>query len=107
MKNIGQLMKQAQDMQNKMTEIQERLNETLVEGKAGGGLVTVTVTGKGEMKNIKIDPSLIKDDEIDVLEDLVVAAYNDGRLKADTMMSDEMAKVTGGLQLPGGMKLPF
>lgn len=107
MKNLNQLMKQAQEMQTKMADMQARLAQTFVEGSAGGGMVKITVNGKGEMKNLKLDPSLIQPDEVDVLEDLIVAAYNDARLKAETMMNEEMSKVTGGLNLPAGMKLPF
>jgi nucleoid-associated protein EbfC len=107
MKNLGQLMKQAQQMQTKMAELQERLGTLEVEGAAGGGLVRATVTGKGELKRLKIEPSLVDPKEVEVLEDLVVAAVNDARGKVDAMAADEMKKVTGGLALPPGMKLPF
>jgi len=107
MKNLGQMMKQAQAMQAKMQEMQAALERTEVTGAAGGGMVTVTVNGKGEMRRIKIDPKLIDPNETSMLEDLIVAAVNDARGKADQQMQAEMAKLTGGLQLPPGFKLPF
>jgi nucleoid-associated protein EbfC len=107
MKNLGQMMKQAQAMQAKMQEMQATLERTEVTGVAGGGMVTVTVTGKGEMRRIKIDPKLVDPNEVTMLEDLIVAAANDARAKADQQMQAEMAKLTGGLQLPPGFKLPF
>jgi hypothetical protein len=107
MKNLGQLMKQAQAMQAKMAEMQEQLGRMEVEGAAGGGLVKVTVTGKGDVKKLKIEPSLVDPKEVEVLEDLVVAAINDARGKAETAAAEEMKKLTGGLNLPPGMKLPF
>ncbi len=107
MKNLGQMMKQAQQMQAKMAELQTRLGEMEVSGQSGGGMVQATLTGKGELRSIKIDPSLAKADEVEVREDLVVAAVNDARQRADAMVAEEMSKLTGGLQLPPGMKLPF
>jgi len=107
MKNLGQMMKQAQAMQAKMQELQAALDHTEVTGVAGGGMVSVTATGKGEMRRIKIDPKLIDPNETSMLEDLIVAAANDARAKADQQMQAEMAKLTGGLQLPPGFKLPF
>jgi len=107
MKNFNQLMKQAQQMQEKMADMQEKMGDLIVEGSAGGGLVKVSVSGKSEMKSLKIDPSLIDQDEIEVLEDLIVAAFNDAKSKAEAQMQDEMSKITGGMGLPGGMKLPF
>ncbi len=107
MKNIGQLMKQAQEMQSKMASAQEELGRIIVEGQSGGSMIKVTFTGKGEMQKITIDPSLVNPEEIDILEDLILAACNDGRAKVETRAAEEMSKVTGGLQLPGGMKLPF
>jgi nucleoid-associated protein EbfC len=107
MKNIAQMMKQAQAMQAKMQEMQAALERTEVTGVAGGGMVTVTVSGKGEMRRIKIDPKLIDPNEATMLEDLIVAAVNDARAKAEQQMQAEMAKLTGGLQLPPGFKLPF
>jgi DNA-binding YbaB/EbfC family protein len=107
MKNLGQMMKQAQQMQAKMAELQARLAEMEVAGQSGGGMVQATLTGKGELRSLKIDPSLAKADEVEVLEDLVVAAVNAARQRADAMVAEEMSKLTGGLQLPPGMKLPF
>ncbi len=107
MKNLGQLMKQAQQVQAKMAEMQEKLAAMEVEGAAGGGLVKATVTGKGELKHLKIEPSLVDPKEVEVLEDLVVAAVNDARGKIDALTAEEMKKVTGGIPLPPGMKLPF
>ena len=107
MKNLGQMMKQAQQMQTRMAELQARLGEMEVDGQSGGGLVRATLSGKGELRRLKIDPSLAKPDEVEVLEDLVVAAVNDARQRVDAMVAEEMSKLTGGLQLPPGMKLPF
>ena len=107
MKNLGQMMKQAQQMQAKMAELQQRLGEMEVAGQSGGGMVQATLSGKGELKRLKVDPSLAKPDEVEVLEDLVVAAVNDARQRTDAMVAEEMSKLTGGLQLPPGMKLPF
>lgn len=107
MKNLGQLMKQAQQMQSKMTEMQEKLGELEVSGSSGGGMVTVTLNGKGEMRGVKIDKSLVDPEDVEVLEDLIVAAHNDAKGKAEAAMQEEMQKVTGGMQLPPGMKLPF
>ncbi len=101
------MMKQAQAMQEKMQEMQAALEVHEVSGSAGGGMVDVTLNGKGEMRRIKIDPSLIDPAEPDMLEDLIVAAHNDAKAKVEAHMQDEMAKVTGGLKLPPGMKLPF
>ena len=107
MKNLGNLMKQAAQMQERMTELQARMAETEVTGASGGGMVRVTVNGKGETRRVAIDPVLIKPEEAGVLEDLVTAACNDARAKAEALMQAEMQKLTGGLNLPPGMKLPF
>jgi nucleoid-associated protein EbfC len=107
MKNIGQLMKQAQAMQEKMTEIQAELEAVEMTGVAGGGMVQLTLNGKGDLKKVKIDKTLIDPEEIEVLEDLIVAAFNDARRKVTAHAEQEMQKLTGGLQLPGGLKLPF
>jgi DNA-binding YbaB/EbfC family protein len=108
MKNLGNLMKQAQQMQSKMAEMQAKMAEMEATGSAGGGMVQITINGKGEMRKLKIDPSLVGSaDEVEVLEDLIVAAYNDAKGKADNAMQDEMQKITGGLNLPAGLKLPF
>ena len=107
MKNLSGLMKQASQMQAKMQEMQARLEAMEVEGTSGAGLVTVTLTGKGDMKRIKVDPKLADPGEMEMLEDLVVAAHTEARRRIEEIMAEEMAKVTGGMQLPGGMKLPF
>lgn len=107
MKNLGQMMKQAQAMQQRMEEMQARLAELEVQGSAGGGMVRVTMSGKAEVKRVKIDRALVDPEEIEVLEDLVVAAIADAKAKAEGLVAEEMAKVTGGLQLPPGLKLPF
>ncbi len=107
MKNLGNMMKQAQQMQAKMAEMQEALDKVEITGASGGGMVEVTLTGKGEMRKLKIDPTLVNKDEIEVLEDLIAAAHNDAKGKVEAHVAEEMSKVTGGLQLPPGMKLPF
>ncbi|WP_019013564.1 YbaB/EbfC family nucleoid-associated protein [Elioraea tepidiphila] len=107
MKNLGQMMKQAQAMQQRMEEMQARLAELEVQGSAGGGMVRVTMSGKAEVKRVKIDRALVDPEEVEVLEDLVVAAIADAKAKAEGLVAEEMAKVTGGLQLPPGLKLPF
>ena len=107
MKNIGRLMQQAQEMQAKMAEMQERMADIEVSGGAGGGMVTATLNGKGELRRLKIDPSLAEPAEVEVLEDLIVAAVNDAKAKVEVHVAEEMRKITGGLDLPPGMKLPF
>lgn len=106
MMNMQGLMKQAQMMQKKMEEAQEKLAQTEVTGVSGGGMVKVTITGKMATKKIEIDKSLINPDEVDILEDLIVAACNDAQAKAEEMMGEGLKDVTGGLNL-GGLKLPF
>lgn len=107
MKNLAGLMKQASQMQSKMAEMQAKLDAVLVEGAAGAGMVTLTLNGKGELKAIKIDPKLADPSDMETIEDLIVAAHADAKRKADALMAEEMQKVTGGMQLPPGMKLPF
>ena len=104
MKNIGDLMKQAQALQSRFQEAQERVNAIEAEGQSGGGMVKVTINGKGMAKAVRIDPSLIDPKDGGMLEDLLLAAINDARTKVDARMADEMSKVTGGLPLPPGMK---
>ncbi len=101
------MMKQAKELQEKMQSLQEAVAAMEVEGTAGGGLVLVVMTGKSEMKRLKIDPSLLKPEEAEILEDLIVAASNDARAKAEQVLADKMREMTGGLQLPPGMSLPF
>jgi nucleoid-associated protein EbfC len=107
MKNIGQLMKQAQAMQEKMAEMQAQLESMEMTGVAGAGLVELTLNGKSDMKKIKIDKSLLDPAEAEVLEDLIVAAFADARRKVSEYAEEEMQKLTGGLALPGGLKFPF
>ncbi|MDZ4741410.1 MAG: YbaB/EbfC family nucleoid-associated protein [Alphaproteobacteria bacterium] len=104
MKNIGDLMKQAQMLQQRFQEAQEKVNLVEAEGQSGGGMVKVTLNGKGLAKAVRIDPSLIDPKDAGMLEDLLVAAINDARVKLDAKVSDEMSKATGGLPLPPGMK---
>ncbi len=101
------LMKQAQAMQAKMAEAQAELEQTVVEGEAGAGLVRISLTAKGELRAISIDPGLLKAEEHEILEDLIVTAHAQARVKADEAMAEKMKAITGGLQLPPGMKLPF
>jgi nucleoid-associated protein EbfC len=107
MKNIGQLMKQAQAMQEKMAEMQAQLEAVEMTGVAGGGMVELTLNGKSDVKKVKIDKSLLDPADVEVLEDLIVAAFTDARRKVAAHAEQEMQKLTGGLQLPGGIKLPF
>ena len=106
MKNPLNMMKQLQEMQTKMAEMQVRLDEALVTGQAGAGLVKVTLNGKYLMKKIEIDDSLMKTEEKEILEDLLMAAYNEARAKVEQMMADQMKEITGGLPLPPGMNIP-
>ncbi|MEK0082509.1 YbaB/EbfC family nucleoid-associated protein [Benzoatithermus flavus] len=107
MKNLGNMLKEAQKLQARMAEMQQKLAESEMTGLAGGGLVSVTLNGKGEMRKVKIDPSLVDPNEVEVLEDLIVAACNDAKSKIDAHLQAEMGKLTGGLPLPPGFKLPF
>jgi DNA-binding YbaB/EbfC family protein len=100
---VGNLLKQAQEMQARISKIQEELGQKTVEGSAGGGMVQVTVNGQLNLCGLKIDPSVINSEEKEMLEDLVLAAVNDGMRKARDMVSAEMSKVTGGLKIPGLM----
>jgi len=106
-KNIGQLMKQAQQMQTRMAEMQAKLGELEMSGQSGGGMVNATLNGKGELKRIKLDKSVVDPAEIEILEDLIVAAVNDAKAKVEAHIADETQKMMGGLPLPPGMKLPF
>lgn len=107
MKDIMGLMKQAQAMQARLQEAQADMERTEVEGTAGGGLVSVKLTVKGDLKGLSIDPSLLKADEKEIVEDLIVAAHADARKKAEVVAQEKMKAVTGGLPLPPGLKLPF
>jgi DNA-binding YbaB/EbfC family protein len=105
MKNFSQMMKQAQELQGRMAEIQADMERTRIEGRSGGGLVVVTLTGKGDMADVKIDPSMFKPEEAEILEDLIVAAHNDAKNKVEEAMKEKMKSLTGGLPLPSGLKL--
>jgi DNA-binding YbaB/EbfC family protein len=107
MKNLGNMLKQAQELQGRMAEMQAKLADIEIAGSAGGGMVTVTLNGKGDMRQIKIDRTLVDPDEIEILEDLVVAAVNDAKAKVEAHVQGEMSKLTGGMSLPSGLKLPF
>ena len=99
------LMKQAAELKTKMETMQAELDQIEVEGTAGGGMVTVRMSAKGEMKGLQVDPSLMKPDEKEIVEDLVVAAHAEARRKAETLVQEKMQALTGGLPLPPGMKL--
>ncbi|KQT14699.1 nucleoid-associated protein [Methylobacterium sp. Leaf399] len=105
MRDLMGIMKQAQAMQEKMASLQEELDRIEVSGASGGGAVRVTMTAKGAVKAVALDPDLMKPDEREILEDLLVAALNDGRAKADATMQERMAELTQGLPIPPGMKL--
>jgi DNA-binding YbaB/EbfC family protein len=103
---LGNMMKQFQKMQAKMEEIQAELEQTEVKGTAGGGMVKVTVNGKQELLEVKIDPEVVDPDDIEMLQDLIVAAVNQARQKAQELQAEQMSALTGGLNIPG-MNLPF
>jgi DNA-binding YbaB/EbfC family protein len=107
MKNLGNMMKQAQQMQARMQEMQRQLAQTEMVGQAGGGMVQVTVAGSGELRKIKLEKSVIDPNDVEMLEDLIVAACNDAKTKLDAHIQEETQKLMGGLQLPPGVKLPF
>lgn len=107
MKNLGNILKQAQNIQTRMGEVQEELRDLEVEGQSGAGMVKAVLNGKGEMRSLKLDPAIVDKDDVGVLEDLIVAAVNDARTKADAVSQEKMAELTAGLPLPPGMKLPF
>jgi nucleoid-associated protein EbfC len=107
MKNIAGLMKQAQQMQQKMAEMQAKLDAAEIEGVAGAGLVRLTLNGKGALKGVKIDPKLADPAETEMLEDLILAAHADAKTKLDALTEAEMKNATGGMSLPAGLKLPF
>jgi len=105
--DIMGMMKKAQAVQAKLQEAQEELGRVEVEGQAGGGMVSVTLNAKGELKGVQIDPSLLTPADKEMLEDLIIAAFNDGKAKADRAAAEKMQALTEGLPLPPGMKLPF
>lgn len=107
MKDLLGLMGKAKEMQAKMQAMQEEIALLEMTGQSGGGLVMVTLTGKSEMKSLKIDPSLVKEGEGEILEDLIVAAHNDAKAKVEAAMQEKTKALTAGLPIPPGMKLPF
>jgi nucleoid-associated protein EbfC len=107
MKNLAGLMKQASQMQEKMQEMQAKLEAMQVEGVSGAGMVSIMMNGRGEMKSVKLDPQLANPADLDMVQDLIVAAHADAKRKIEAAAAAEMQKVTGGMELPAGMKLPF
>jgi len=107
MKDLGEMFEKAQELQGKLDEFQKELETLEVLGQSGGGLVTVTLNGKGVMRRVSIDPSLLTPDEAEVLEDLLVAAHNDAKNKVEQRAAELAQKMTGGMGLPPGFKLPF
>jgi DNA-binding YbaB/EbfC family protein len=107
MKNLAGLMKQASQMQEKMAEMQAKLEAATVEGQSGAGMVKITLSGKGDLRGVAIDPKLADPNEMEMLQDLLVSAHADAKRKLDAALAEELSKVTGGLSLPPGMKLPF
>ncbi|MBH0238775.1 YbaB/EbfC family nucleoid-associated protein [Methylobrevis albus] len=105
--DLGKMMKQAQEIQAKIGEAQAEIALIEVEGASGAGLVKVTLAGKGDLRRLAIDPSLLNPDEAEILEDLIVAAHADARAKLDEAVAAKMQAVTGGFNLPAGLKLPF
>lgn len=105
MRDMMGMMKQVQALQTRMKEVQEQLEAAEVDGRSGGGLVSVTLDGKGHLKKVRIDPSLMKPEETEILEDLILAAAEDARTKVSAMAEEKMREVTGGLPIPPGMKL--
>jgi hypothetical protein len=107
LKDFGSIMKQAQQLQERMAQLQEQLGQMEVEGTAGAGLVTVSLTGKGELRRVKIDPSLLKPTDAEMIEDLVVAAHGDAKRRLEARVQEETQSLMGGMALPPGFKLPF
>lgn len=107
MKDLLGMMSKAKELQQRMLSMQDEAGRIEVDGAAGGGLVKVTLTAKGELRRLSVDPSLLKPEEAEILEDLIVAAHADARGKAEAKMQEKMAELTGGLGLPPGFKLPF
>jgi DNA-binding YbaB/EbfC family protein len=105
--NLQKMMKQAQQMQQKIADMQAQMDTYETDGNSGGGAVSIRLNGKNQMMKINIDASLLKPEEKEMLEDLIIAAYRDAREKIDSHFSDQMGSVTGGLDLPPGFKLPF
>jgi DNA-binding YbaB/EbfC family protein len=106
-KNIGQLMKQAQQMQSRMADMQAKLADVEMSGQSGGGMVTALMNGKGELKKITLDKGVVDPDDVEMLEDLIIAAVNDAKGKIEAHVASETQKMMGGIPMPPGMKLPF
>ena len=106
MKNLGDVLKQAKEMQGRMAQIQEEMAQSIVVGQSGGGMVEVVLNGKQEVQKIKIDPTVVDSDEVEMLQDLIVAALNDAQRKVQEMSKQSFSKLTGGLEVPG-LNLPF
>jgi nucleoid-associated protein EbfC len=106
MKDFAGMMKQAQELQTRMGEMQAEMERARVEGQSGGGLVVLTLNGKGDLVGVKIDASLAKPEEVEILEDLLVAAHTDAKAKVERLLQEKMQSLTGGLPLPPGLK-PF
>lgn len=107
MRDIMGLMSKAKEMQEKMQAMQAEMETMSVEGSAGGGMVAVTLNGKGAMQGVKIDPSMFKEDDVEILEDLIIAAHNDAKSRIEEMIAEKTREMTAGLPIPPGMKLPF
>ena len=107
MKNITQMMKQAQAMQGKMQEMQQELEEMEVFGESGGGMVKAVISGKGRLRKLSIDPTIVTPDDTEMMEDLIVAAINDAKDKSEEAAKEKMGAITGGLPLPPGFKMPI
>ncbi|MBF0415183.1 MAG: YbaB/EbfC family nucleoid-associated protein [Magnetococcales bacterium] len=107
MKNLGNILKQAQKMQGEMAKIQEKLAETTVVGQAGGGMVEITMDGKQEVRRVRIDPEVVNKDDVELLEDIIAAAFNDAQKKVQAMTQEGLSKLAGGLNLPPGFNMPF
>lgn len=107
MGDMAKMMKQAKEMQSKMAEMQERLGTIEVEGQSGAGMVKTRVNAKGDLIGLEIDPTLFNPNDKEIVEDLIIAAVKDGQIKAAIKQQEEMAKITDGMNLPAGMKLPF
>ena len=105
--NLANMMKQAQQMQSKMTDMQENLQNIEITGESAAGMCQVVLNGKGEAKKLKIDPVLVTPDDIEVMEDLILAAFNDAKAKVEAKTKEKMSELTGGIPLPEGFKLPF
>lgn len=107
MKDLMGLMSKAKEMQQKMQAMQEEMANVTADGQSGGGMVTVTLSGKGEMRALKIDPSLFAEDDVEILEDLILAAHNEAKAKVEQIVAQKTQELTAGLPIPPGMKLPF